>query len=40
MVEYFYMSLTSNTENKYDGAYTRILRASLNKSWSVHVTNK
>ena len=33
-------TLTSNLENKIDGAYTRMLRAALNASWRVHVTNK
>ena len=33
-------TLTTQMENKIDGAYTRMLRAALNKSWKDHPTNK
>ena len=32
--------LTAKLEGKIDGAYTRMLRAALNKSWREHLTNK
>ena len=32
-------TLTSKLEGKIDGAYTRMLRAALNKSWREHLTN-
>jgi hypothetical protein len=33
-------TLTSKLEKKLDGAYTRMLRIALNKSWRQHLTNK
>ena len=30
----------SNLVTKFDGAYTRMLRVALNKSWRVDITNK
>ena len=33
-------TLTSKLEKKIDGAYTRMLRAALNRSWRDHPTNK
>ena len=33
-------TLTSKLEGKIDGAYTRMLRAALNKSWREYLTNK
>ena len=33
-------NLTAKLKGKIDGAYTRILRAALNKSWREHLTNK
>ena len=33
-------TLTVTLEKKIDGAYTRMLRAALNKSWREHPTNK
>ena len=33
-------TLTAKLEGKIDGAYTRMLRAALNKSWREHLTNK
>ena len=32
-------TLTSALEKKIDGAFTRMLRAALNKSWTDHLTN-
>ena len=32
-------TLTSTLEKKIDGAYTRMLRVALNKSWTDHLTN-
>lgn len=36
----FTWTVTSTLEYKIDGAYTRVLRAALNKSWKNHPTNK
>ena len=33
-------TVTASLERKLDGAYTRMLRAALNKSWEDHLTNK
>ena len=33
-------TLTSKLEKKLNGAYTRMLRAALNRSWKDHLTNK
>ena len=33
-------TLTATLEGKIDGAYTRMLRAALNKSWREHLKNK
>ena len=33
-------TLTAKLERKIDGAYTRMLRAALNKSWREHLKNK
>ena len=33
-------SVTKSIEKNIDGAYTRILRAVMNKSWRDHLTNK
>ena len=33
-------TLTLTLEKRVDGSYTSILRAALNKSWRVHITNK
>ena len=33
-------TLTTKIEGEIDGAYTRMLRAALNKSWIEHLTNK
>ena len=31
--------IPSTLEKKVDGAYTRILRTALNKTWKQHLTN-
>ena len=33
-------TLTATLEKRLDGAYTRMLRAALNKSWKDHISNK
>ena len=33
-------TLTSSLENKLNGAYTRMLRAAINKSWRQMLTNE
>ena len=33
-------TLTSKLEKKLNGAYTKMLRAALNRSWKDHLTNK
>ena len=33
-------TLTAKLEGEIDGAYTRMLREALNKSWREHLTNK